>query len=90
MAMYAANMVQISLELSLHNPVYEATSIKFTQHFLFIAGSITNMGEDSEGLWDEEDGFYYDLLKMPYKSFKRLKVRSLVGLIPMFATIIFD
>ena len=90
MAMYATNMVRISLELSLHNPVYEAMAIKFAQHFLFIAGSITNMGEDSEGLWDEEDGFYYDLLKMPDCSFKRLKVRSMVGLIPMFATIIFD
>ncbi|MEO6547135.1 MAG: glucosidase [Ferruginibacter sp.] len=89
-AMYALNMVQIALELSLKNPVYESMAIKFSEHFLFIAGSITNMGEDSEGLWDDEDGFYYDLLKMHGGSFQRLKVRTIVGLIPMFATIIFD
>jgi hypothetical protein len=90
MAMYALNMVKISLELALRNPVYEAMAIKFSEHFLYIAGSITNMGEDSEGLWDDEDGFYYDLLKLPDNSFRRLKVRSMVGLIPLFASIIFD
>ncbi|MEO5891837.1 MAG: glucosidase [Ferruginibacter sp.] len=90
MAMYALNMVKIALELSLENPVYENMAIKFSEHFLFIAGSITNMGEDSEGLWDDDDGFYYDLLKLPDDSFKRLKIRSMVGLIPMFATIIFN
>ncbi|MCW3091147.1 MAG: Glucosidase [Ferruginibacter sp.] len=89
-AMYALNMVQIALELSLQNPVYESMAIKFSEHFLFIAGSITHMGEDSEGLWDDEDGFYYDLLKLPDGSYRRLKVRTMVGLIPMFATIIFN
>ena len=90
MAMYALNMVQISLELSLHNEVYVGMAIKFSEHFLFIAGSITSMGEDSAGLWDDEDGFYYDLLKLPNEQFERLKVRTMVGLIPMFATIIFN
>ncbi|MEO7765934.1 MAG: glucosidase, partial [Ferruginibacter sp.] len=90
MAMYALNMVQIALELSLQNPVYVGMAMKFSEHFLFIAGSLTHMGEDSDGLWDDEDGFYYDLLKLPDGSFQRLKVRSMVGLIPMFATIIFN
>ncbi len=90
MAMYALNMVQIALELSLHNPLYIDMAIKFSEHFLFIAGSITNMGEDDEGLWDDIDGFYYDMLKLPDGTSRRLRVRSMVGLIPMFATIIFN
>ena len=90
MAMYALNMMQIAMELSLHNPIYESMAIKFSEHFLFIAGSITHMGENSVGLWDEEDGFYYDLLRKPNDGWDRLRLRTLVGLIPMFATIVFD
>lgn len=90
MAMYALNMVQIALELALQNEVYVSMAMKFSEHFLYIAGSITKMGEDSAGLWDDEDGFYYDLLWLPGDRFERLKVRSMVGLIPMFATIIFN
>ncbi len=90
MAMYALNMMQIAMELSVHNPVYESMAVKFSEHFLFIAGSITNMGEESLGLWDDQDGFYYDLLRMPDGTWDRLRLRTIVGLIPMFATIIFD
>ena len=90
MAMYAVNMMQIAMELSLYNPVYESMAVKFSEHFLFIAGSITHMGEESTGLWDEEDGFYYDLLRKPDGRWERLRLRSLVGLIPLYATIIFD
>ena len=90
MAMYALNMLQISMELSLHFDVFESMAIKFSEHFLYIAGSISNMGEDAIGLWDEEDGFYYDMLRKPDGSADRLRLRSLVGLIPMFAQIVFD
>ena len=90
MAMYALNMMQIALELSLHNPVYESMAIKFSEHFLFIAGSITHMGEESTGLWDDQDGFYYDLLRKPGGGWDRLRLRSLVGLIPLYAAIVFD
>jgi hypothetical protein len=90
MASYALTMMQVAMELSLHNPVYENMAIKFAEHFLYIAGAITSMGEDCSGLWDEEDGFYYDLMRKPNGSWSRLKLRTLVGLIPMIATIIFD
>ncbi|MBB6502839.1 MGH1-like glycoside hydrolase domain-containing protein [Pedobacter cryoconitis] len=90
MAMYALNMMQISMELSLHFDVFESMAIKFSEHFLYIAGSISNMGEDSIGLWDEEDGFYYDMLRKADGSSDRLRLRSLVGLIPMFAQVVFD
>ncbi|MBO9672872.1 MAG: glucosidase [Sphingobacteriaceae bacterium] len=90
MAMYALNMLQISIELALQNPIYEDMAIKFSEHFLFIAGSIDNMGEYHTGLWDEQDSFYYDLLRKPDGGWDRLRVRTLVGLIPMFAVIVFS
>ena len=90
MAMYALNMMQIAIELAMFNPVYENMAIKFSEHFLFIAGSIANMGEESIGLWDDQDGFYYDLLRKPDGTSDRLRLRTLVGLIPMFAVIVFD
>jgi hypothetical protein len=89
MAMYALNMLHISSELSMFNDVYQNMAIKFVEHFLFIAGSIANMGEDSLGLWDDQDGFYYDLLKQPNGGYDRLRLRTLVGLIPMFAVNVF-
>ena len=90
MAMYALNMLHMSTELCKYNNVYENLAIKFVEHFFFIAGSIANMGEDSWGLWDDDDGFYYDLLRKPDGSWDRLRLRTLVGLIPMFAVIVFD
>jgi hypothetical protein len=90
MAMYALNMFEISLELASHHRVFEAMAIKFFEHFLYIAGSISNMGEDSSGLWDDQDGFYYDMLRKSDGTADRLRLRSLVGLIPMFAQVVFE
>ncbi|MDB5121254.1 MAG: Glucosidase [Sphingobacteriales bacterium] len=90
MAMYSLNMMQISMELALQNPVYENMAIKFADHFLYIAGSMAQMGDNSFGLWDDEDGFYYDLLRKPNGEWNRLKLRTLIGLIPMFAVFVFN
>lgn len=90
MAMYALNMLEISMELATNQQVFEAMSIKFAEHFLYIAGSISNMGEDANGLWDEQDGFYYDMLRKTDGGADVLRLRSMVGLIPMFAQVVFD
>ncbi len=85
MAMYCLNMLSISLELAKYNKVYADMATKFFEHFLYIAGAINLMGEGSDGLWDDEDGFFYDQLKMTNDGVMRMKVRSMVGLIPLFA-----
>lgn len=87
MAMYALNLMRIALELALHNPVYEDVATKFFEHFLFIAEAMTNIGghEQAIGLWDDDDGFYYDELNLPDGKITKLKIRSMVGLIPLFA-----
>jgi hypothetical protein len=87
MAMYALNLMRIALELALHNPVYEDVATKFFEHFLYIAEAMTNIGGDGRGigLWDEEDQFYYDELNLPDGKITKLKIRSLVGLTPLFA-----
>jgi mannosylglycerate hydrolase MGH1-like protein len=83
MAMYCLNMLAIALELSADNPAYEDVASKFFEHFVYIAKAMNELG-DGQALWDEEDGFYYDILNMP-GDVRRLKVRSMVGLIPLFA-----
>ena len=87
MAMYCLNLMRIALELALHNPVYEDIATKFFEHFLGIAEAMTSIGgsEHGVGLWDEEDQFYYDQLNLPDGQMIKLKVRSIVGLIPLFA-----
>jgi len=85
MAMYSLNLMRIALELALHNPVYEDIASKFFEHFLHIADAMNNMGEAGIGLWDEEDEFYYDVLNTTDGDLIPLKVRSLVGLIPLCA-----
>jgi hypothetical protein len=87
MAMYCVNLMRIALELALHNHVYEDIATKFFEHFLHIAEAMTNIGGDERGvgLWDEEDQFYYDELNLPDGRMLKLKVRSMVGLIPLFA-----
>ncbi len=85
MAMYSLNMLTIALELALENPVYEDMATKFFEHFLYIADAMVHVGDDKTQLWDEEDGFFYDVLHLPNGSRIRLKVRSMVGLIPLFA-----
>jgi hypothetical protein len=88
MALFSQNMLELASELAMHDKHYEEMITKFVQHFLFIAAGINKKGHD--GMWDEEDGFYYDLLRLPDGSFKRLKVRSLVGLLPLCATSIIE
>jgi hypothetical protein len=83
MAMYALNLMRIALELAEHDHVYEDIASKFFEHFLGIADAMNSMGE--EGLWDEADQFYYDVLNLPDDVHVRLRIRSMVGLIPLFA-----
>ncbi|WP_019506657.1 hypothetical protein [Pleurocapsa sp. PCC 7319] len=85
MAMYSLNMLTIALELALENPVYEDMATKFFEHFLYIADAMVHIGGDKTQLWDDEDGFFYDVLHLPNGKRVRLKVRSMVGLIPLFA-----
>jgi hypothetical protein len=85
MAMYCLNLMTISLELARHNHVYEDIATKFFEHFLGIAEAMTNIGDAGVGLWDEQDQFFYDVLNLPDGRIAPLKVRSMVGLIPLFA-----
>ena len=85
MAMYCLNLLAIALELAREDSAYEDVASKFWEHFLYIAHAINHLGEDGEGMWDEEDGFFYDVLHLPDGSHVPLKVRSMVGLIPLFA-----
>ncbi len=85
MAMYCLNMLTIALELALENPVYEDMATKFFEHFIYIADAMNHIGEERTQLWDEEDGFFYDVLHFPDGQRTRLKIRSMVGLIPLFA-----
>ena len=85
MAMYALNLMRIALELARHNRVYEDIATKFFEHFLHIAEAMSNIGEQGIGLWDPADEFFYDVLHLPDDSKEPLKLRSMVGLIPLFA-----
>ena len=85
MGMFSLNMMRMALELALHNPVYQDIAIKFFEHFLHIAKAMTNIASEGIGLWDEETEFYYDVLCLPDGQHIPLKVRSLVGLAPLFA-----
>jgi hypothetical protein len=85
MGMYCLNMLAIALELARENPVYEDVASKFFEHFVYICHAMNHVGGTSLSLWDEDDGFYYDVLHLPDGSSQRLKVRSMVGLIPLFA-----
>ena len=85
MGMYCLNMLTIALELAQTNSVYEDIATKFFEHFLYIADAMNHIGEMEASLWDEADGFYYDVLHLPSDRQIALKVRSLVGLIPLFA-----
>lgn len=85
MGMYCLNMLAIALELASEDPVYEDVASKFFEHFVYICRAMNNMGDQDIELWDEEDGFYYDMLHLPDGRHFPLKVRSLVGLIPLFA-----
>jgi hypothetical protein len=88
MALFCQNMLEISVELAAHDPFFEDIAIKFADHFLWIARAMNQMGPD--GMWDEEDGFYYDVLRLPDGGATRLKVRSMVGLLPLCATTVIE
>jgi hypothetical protein len=90
MAMYTLNLMAIALELAARDHVYEDIATKFFEHFLLIAEAMTNIGGEGIGLWDEEDEFYYDVLDLPGGRRVPLKVRSMVGLIPLFAVEVLD
>jgi hypothetical protein len=85
MAMYSLNLMRIALELARHNPTYQDIATKFFEHFLHIAEAMNNIGDEGIGLWCERDEFYYDVLNLPGGQSTPLKVRSMVGLIPLFA-----
>ncbi|AFZ15125.1 hypothetical protein Cri9333_4339 [Crinalium epipsammum PCC 9333] len=85
MGMYCLNLLAIALELAIELPVYEDIASKFFEHFLYIADAINHLGSDQTELWDETDGFFYDVLHCSSRNQLRVKVRSMVGLIPLFA-----
>jgi hypothetical protein len=88
MAFYSASMLQIALELTRRDLAYESMAAKFTRHFVWIAAAMNP--PDGDSLWDEEDGFYYDVMRLPDGSTQKLKVRSLVGLLPMCAATVIE
>jgi hypothetical protein len=87
-SLFCQNMLEIAVELAAHDSFFEDMAIKFADHFLLIAHAMNRMGPD--GMWDEEDGFYYDVLRLPNGSATRLKVRSMVGLLPLCATTVIE
>ncbi|MDM7916913.1 MAG: glucosidase, partial [Candidatus Eisenbacteria bacterium] len=86
MALYALNLFEIALELAAEDRGYQEIAGKFYEHFLYIAAAMDRMGENQDELWDEEDGFYYDLLRFPDGRAQRIELRSLVGLLPLAAS----
>jgi Mannosylglycerate hydrolase MGH1-like glycoside hydrolase domain len=85
MGMFCLNLMRIALELSKENPVYEGLATKFFQHYIYVAAAMKNMGGRDYQLWDDEDGFFYDVLRYPDGHYDKFRVRSLVGLIPLYA-----
>ena len=90
MALFAQTMLQIAVELAGHDPVYEPLALKFFEHFLWIGSALGRMGDRQDDLWDEEDGFFYDVLRLPDGRAQRIKVRSMVGLLPLCAATVLE
>jgi len=88
MALFSQNMMELAVELAVHDHTYEDMVVKFAEHFMYIAAAMNRAGQD--GMWDEEDGFYYDILRLPDGSAARLKVRSMVGLLPLCAATVIE
>jgi hypothetical protein len=88
MAMYSLNMLEMALEISQYNPSYEDVTTKFFEHFVYIAESLNRIGEGWTGSWNEEEGFFYDVLVLPDGRYMPLKARSLVGLTTLFAVLV--
>ena len=85
MGMFCLNLMRIALELAKENNTYEGLASKFFQHYIYVAAAMKRMGTSNHQLWDEEDGFFYDVLSYPDDSYEKFRVRSLVGLIPLYA-----
>jgi len=89
MALFCQNMLELASLLALERPAYAEMALKFVQHFLWIGTAMLHAGDDV-GMWDEEDGFFYDVLKLPGGQSQRLKIRSMVGLLPLCAATVFE
>jgi hypothetical protein len=89
MVFFSQQMLQIAVELALHDPLYEDFVVKFFEHTMWISGAMDRIGTDQDELWDEEDGFFYDVLQFPDGTATRIKVRSLVGLLSLMAVVVF-
>jgi Glycosyl hydrolase family 63 C-terminal domain len=89
MAIFCQNMLEVAVELAMTDADYADMALKFSEHFLWIASAMGHMGGDT-GMWDEEDGFFYDVLRLPSGQAQRLKVRSMVGLLPLCAATTFE
>jgi hypothetical protein len=85
MGMFCLNMMRMALELAKENRVYEGLAIKFFQHYAYVANATKHVGNRDYSLWDEIDGFFYDVLRFPKGHFRKFRLRSLVGLVPLFA-----
>jgi hypothetical protein len=85
MGMFCLCLMRMALELAKENKVYEGLATKFFQHYAYVAAAMKQMGNRNYQLWDEEDGFFYDVLRFPNGDFRKFRVRSMVGLIPLFA-----
>jgi hypothetical protein len=90
MCLFSQNMLQIAIELSASNPMYIEMALKFTEHFMWIASAMDAVGANEDKMWDEEDGFFYDILRLPNGHATRLKLRSMVGLLPLCATTVIE
>ena len=90
MAFYCQNMLEIALILSESDPMYEEVAYRFAEHFIWITYAMDRLGEHQDEMWDEQDGFFYDLLRLPDGQAIRLKVRSMVGLLPLCASTVFE
>jgi hypothetical protein len=88
MALFCQNMLEIAAALTWHRPAYAHMTLKFAEHFMWIATALMHAGGDI-GMWDEQDGFFYDVLRLPDGRSERLKVRSMVGLLPLCAVTVF-
>ena len=89
MVFFSQRMLQIAIELALHDPLYEELALKFFEHTMWIAGAMDRIGDNQDELWDESDGFFYDVLRLPDGRATRLKARSMVGLLPLMAVSVF-
>jgi hypothetical protein len=90
MAMYSLNLLRMATELAASNNAYRDIASKYFEHFIYIAGAMHTLGTDNSGLWDDADGFFYDQLRLPNGLAEKMRVRSMVGLIPLFAVEVLD